>query len=202
MLFYPIQWMYRIKLIITRTDSCRENSIAMTSLNNNLKFECAFSQSAVRNNTIVVVVMSLLVIIPFGYLGIKLGGWIGIMLVLLFVGLSIYSLVYTNLLTHESYLEITEEGLLICKYKGCATVSFPIKEITSIESASLEQANERYAKVPVLLNSRGWELYPSEGVLITFNRKWIKSVFPVYFNPADIQGFISAVKRAKDSLNT
>ncbi len=194
--------MYRVKLIITRTDSCREDSNAMTSLNDNLRFECAFSQSGVRNNTIVVVVMSLLVIIPFIYLGIKLGGWIGIIPVLLFVGLSVYSLVYTYRLTHESYLEITQDGLLKCKYTGRAAVSFPIKEITSIESASLEQANERYAKFPVLLNSRGWELYPSEGVLITFNRKWSKSVFPVYLNPADIQGFISAAKRTKDSLNT
>lgn len=118
------------------------------------------------------------------------------------IGMLVYAVVYMNRLTRESHLEITDDGLLKCKYKGRATVSFPIKEIASIESASIDQASERYATFPVLLNNRGWELYPSEGVLITFNRRWIKSVFPVYFNPADIQGFISAVKRVKDSPNT
>lgn len=173
----------------------------MTSLNENIRFECAFSQSAIRNNTIVLVVISIPFILFLAYFGSKLGGWIGIFIVALVMGLLGYGLAYMNRLNHESYLEITRDGLIKCVYMGRPTVSFPIKEITSIESASIEQANERYATLPVLLNSRGWELYPSEGVLITFNRRWIKSVFPVYFNPADIQGFISAVKHAKDSLN-
>ncbi len=163
----------------------------------NLRFECAFSRSAVRNNTIAMGAISLLIIILMADLGFKLGGWIGILIVVPIIGILVYGLVYMNRLPHESYLEITEDGQLKCKYKGRAAVSFPINEITSIEPASFQQATERYATLPVLLNSKGWELYPSEGVLITFSRKWRKSVFPVYFNPADIQGFISAVKRAQ-----
>lgn len=99
-----------------------------------------------------------------------------------------------NRMKEESYLEITADDNLNCIFKGRAPVSYPIREIQSIEEVTSEYASEKYATVPVLVNSRGWPTTPCKGVLITFNRAWYKSVFPVFFNPADIQDFISAVK--------
>ncbi|MDE6551625.1 MAG: hypothetical protein K2K98_01485 [Muribaculaceae bacterium] len=97
-------------------------------------------------------------------------------------------------LANGSYLEIISDGILKCVFNGRKEVRYPINEIRSIEESSLKDAERKYATFPMVLNTKGEELYPPEGVLITFNRAWIKSVFPVYFNPADIQGFMSTIR--------
>lgn len=172
-----------------------------TSLHDNLRFKCAFSEAAVNHNSTVVTVGFVVLAIFVAFVGIQSGGWVpGIVLASLVVIFMLYSRRYMGRLTRESYLEITPDGELRCVYTGRATVTYPIREITSVAPSSLEEARKKYAGVPVVFNSRGEELYPPEGVLITFSRKWIKSIFPVYFNPADVQSFIAAINHARDAL--
>ena len=165
----------------------------------NQKFELRFSEKAVRNNTITVILYTV-IIVPLIYVGAKsVGGWVNVTLMLILMLTALYSVCYVRRLVRGSYFEITSDSRLICIYNGRAKIEYPIKEIINIEEATLKQAERKYARFPVVLNTRGEELYPSNGVLITFNRSWIKSVFPVYFNPADVQGFMSAIKRRMES---
>lgn len=130
----------------------------------------------------------------FCVFAVLLGSWLLLAIFVIFAIL-IYSInvwIY-NKLVNESYIEISEDGILYCKYHGHKAISYPISEIQSIKEGTLK--DNKYAVFPVVLNLYGDELYPETGVLITFNRSWIKSVFPVYFNPADIPGFISAIKQ-------
>lgn len=162
------------------------------------RFKCAFSEKAIKYNTIEMLIVVVPTIIVISYLFITTGLWAGFILVFFLLAVTTYSMWYISRLTKESYLEITDDGRLECTYKGRVKISYPISEIESIEEASLEQAEKKYAKFPVTLNTRGRELYPERGVLVTFNRSWIKSVFPVYFNPVDINGFVSAIKQTND----
>ena len=101
---------------------------------------------------------------------------------------------YVRRLANGSYFEITSDGILRCKFKGRKEIIYPINEIKAIEPATIKDVEKKYATFPIVLD-RWNELFPPEGVLITFNRAWIKSVRPVFFNPADIEGFISAIRK-------
>lgn len=155
-----------------------------------MKFECAFSEKAIKSNSIAIIYP----MIFLGVFAVLMGSWLLLSISVIFAIL-IYSInvwIY-NKLVNESYIEITDDGILCCNYKGHKSVSYPVNEIQSIKEGTLK--DNKYATFPGVLNIRGDELYPETGVLITFNRSWIKSVFPVYFNPADIPGFISAIKQ-------
>ena len=172
----------------------------MESKVENQKFELAFSEKAIRTNTLTIGIFSVIVVLAFGYACVKSkAGWVLYALVLIPMLASIYSVYCLRRLVKGSYFEITSDGRLVCIYNGRVKIEYPIKEIINIEEATLKQAERKYARFPVVLNTRGEELYPSNGVLITFNRSWIKSVFPVYFNPADVQGFMSAIRQRMES---
>ena len=168
--------------------------------NENLRFECAFSEKAIRNNNLSLKIFVLFLIICLcfsmymsGFSTISL--WYSFSCIIFSVLLSLYSMMYVRKMAKRSYLEITTDGILKCVYYGRKEVSYPIKEMRLIEESSFKDARKKYASVPIVLNSKGDDLYPPEGVLITFNRAWIKSVFPVYFNPVNIEGFISAIRK-------
>lgn len=169
----------------------------------NIKFKCAFSKKGITTNIKICIAFIVFTALCICYVCSSAGGaWIGaafILILILILALCVRS-VYR--LIEGSYLEITADGLLKCNYKGHRAVCYPIKEICSIEAVTLDQAGERHATFPVVLNTKGAELYPSDGVLITFNRAYLKSVFPVFFNPADIQGFISAIRQAMVTPNS
>ena len=172
----------------------------MDSTGDNQKFEVGFSMKAVRNNTITVVIFSVVVALVYCYAGIKSGViWIAVLPALLLLAIASYSIYFVRRLVNSSYIEITGDNKLKCIYGGRASREYPINEITNIEEATLKQAEKRHATFPVALNSRGMELYPENGVLITFNRSWIKSVFPVYFNPVDIQEFTTTINQRMES---
>ena len=167
----------------------------MESMGENQKFELSFSEKAVRINEITVILFVIPIILMFSYVSIKYGaGWIIFPLNLMLILTAIFGIYYVRRLVRESYFTITSDNRLICVYKGRTKIEYPVKEISKIEEGTFEQAIQKHAMFPVVL-SRGEELYPSKGVLITFNRAWIKSIFPVYFNPRDIEGFILAIKQ-------
>ncbi|MDE7347626.1 MAG: hypothetical protein K2N48_12920 [Muribaculaceae bacterium] len=169
----------------------------MEGENERLRFECAFSEKTIRNNRLWIIIYTILVILIL-CLAIWSSGltplniWFSLALIVFTVLLDAYSIIYVKRLSSGSYLEITSDGILKCVYKGRKEVSYPINEIISIEKSPFKDARKKRAKVPIQVDKYG-DLYPSEGVLITFNRAWIKSIFPVYFNPANIEGFIYAI---------
>ena len=143
-----------------------------------------------------IVLFTVIIAVLFCYAGINSPtGWFCLMLTIICLSVAAYGIFYTRNLVKDSYLEITSDDTLRCCYRGRRKIEYPIKEIKFIEEATLKQAEKKHATFPIVLNTKGEELYPSEGVLITFNRAWIKSVFPVYFNPRDIEGFILAIKQ-------
>ena len=171
-------------------------------MDKNQTFELNFSEKAFRNNQITATLYVVITVLSFSYVGIKHGaGWIMLTLNLMLILTVIYCIYYGRRLVRESYFKITSDNRLICVYKGRAKIEYPIKEIIKIEEVTLKQAELRHARFPVILNNRGEEVYPSNGVLITFNRAWIKSVIPIYFNPRDIEGFIHAIKQRMDEAS-
>ena len=166
--------------------------------NESLRFECAFSEKAIRNNRLwimlyTIFVMLILCPVIWSSGTTPLNIWFSLALIVFTVLMDAYSIIYVKRLSSGSYLEITSDGILKCIYKGRKEVNYPINEIISIEESSFKDARKKRATVPIQVDRYG-DLYPSEGVLISFNRAWIKSIFPVYFNPADIEGFISAIR--------
>lgn len=172
--------------------------------NENLRFECAFSKKAMKNNTITLIVYIIIMTIILGYaswnaVNIRLSLWLICSYIFVISIMSIIGILSLRRLSKGSYLEITSNGQLKCNFKGSREVSYPINEIKTIEPATIKDVEKKYATFPIVVNTKGDELYPPEGVLITFNRAWIKSVFPVYFNPADREGFIYAIRQRIES---
>ena len=167
----------------------------MESMGENQKFELDFSEKAVRSNEWTIILLVILPILLTCCVGIKDGaGWIIFAINLIVLLTAIFGIYFERRLVRECYFTITENRL-ICVYKGRTKIEYPIKEISKIEEVTLEQVKQKHAKYPLALNNKGYELFPPKGVLITFNRAWIKSIFPVYFNPRDIEGFILAIKQ-------
>ncbi|MDE7347627.1 MAG: hypothetical protein K2N48_12925 [Muribaculaceae bacterium] len=174
--------------------------------NKNLRFECAFSKKAMKNNALTIIVFTIIIMAILSYVSwnsvnFKLSLWFTCIYIFVILITSIIGMFSVRRLAKGSYLEISSDGQLKCKFKGKKEVSYPINEIKTIEPATIKDVEKKYATFPIVLNIRGDELYPTEGVLITFNRSWIKSVFPVYFNPKDIEGFIYAIKSRMIPLN-
>lgn len=161
----------------------------------NHKFNCSFSKKAIKDNIVTMSVFIVPAIIISGYLCIVSRVWIGLIFLFFPIAVIAIGMVYLRRLAEDSYLEITPDNILKCKYKGHRVVSYPIKEIKTIKEATIKQAEEEFARFPVVLNTKGEEYYSEKGVLITFNRSWSKSVFPVYFNPKDVEGFIAVIRQ-------
>ena len=171
--------------------------------NENLRFEYAFSEKAIRNNNLSLKIFVLFIIVCLCFAMYMSGFstsslWFCFSFIIFFVLLSLYSIMNLRRLATRSYLEITSDGILKCVFKGRKEVSYPINEIKTIEKSSFKDARKKHAAVPVVIQNIGYALYPPAGVLITFNRACIKSVIPVYFSPKDIEGFISAIRQRID----
>lgn len=160
-----------------------KKSLNVESESVNLKFDCSFSKKALKNNIITMWIFIAPVIVICCYLYIVSGVWFGLIILPIPIAAIAFGMVYLIRLAEESYLEITLDNILKCKYRGHHVVSFPIKEIKTIKEVTLKQAEEEFSRFPIILNTKGENYYSEKGVLITFNRSWIKSVFPVYFQP-------------------
>lgn len=72
--------------------------------------------------------------------------------------------------------------------------TFPIDKVESIHIVDTKNLTDKRMKDYRLPISMGRvNLYPTEGVLVFFDRKWIKSVQPILFNPADLNQFAKAL---------
>lgn len=73
----------------------------------------------------------------------------------------------------------------------CRKVSYPIDKIESIQVVDfdtdvVDKQTQDYM-LPVAMGKV--DLYPRKCVIVFFERKWIKSVRPVFFNPANPELF-------------
>ena len=77
----------------------------------------------------------------------------------------------------------------------CRHKSFPIDKIDSIhivdfDKDKVDKLMQDY-RLPMAMGRVN--LYPRKGVIVFFNRKWIKSVQPILFNPMDCNQFATAL---------
>lgn len=172
----------------------------MNGDSDNLRFRCAFSQRGIRNYSIKYWAVSLVTILLCGCILVITGAWQCIFGFLIVIIPSIYSLNYVEKLETESYLEITSDGILKCVYKWRGTAEYPVKEILSIEAYSAGEKKVGCVPPKSISGRNDPNLYPDKGVLVYFNRKWIKSIYPVFFNPEDIQGFICAINQKREEI--
>ncbi len=168
----------------------------MSNYKENEIFICAFNERAMRANTIeglsVMLVVFLFMSVVSGNVWVSLG-------FLTFYLLFVWWMLYTNKsIVTKSFFEISEDGILKCWVSGKLYKSYPIKEIKSIERTNEEGKTKHHCSYTMVYNSKGRDIIPGDGVMIYFNRKWYKSVMPVFFNPEDIDGFISAIKNRLD----
>ncbi len=164
----------------------------MSSRKENEIFTCAFNKRAMRANAIEGL---LVMFVYFLLIGIALKNvWISLGFIAFYL-LLVWGIIYSNksILT-KSYFELSEDGMLKCWSRGKVRRAYPIEEIKSIERTNVAGKKKSYFSYPILYQRSGRDIIPGDGVLIYFNRKWYKSVIPVFFNPEDIDGFIDAIK--------
>lgn len=106
----------------------------------------------------------------------------------------------------QSYILLTPDNEIALKVWSRRINSYPIDHIERIcvvdfDSDITDKLMKDYA-FPVSLGRGGDDLIPDKGVLIFFQRRYIKSVRPVFFNPSDPELLADALKnRLKNSNN-
>lgn len=102
----------------------------------------------------------------------------------------------------KSHYVVSSDGYLEASYYGRKTVRFPIAEIEwvkMIDDDNSRSALPRYFTYPVSFG-RGGDIAPDTGLLVSFNRQWYKSVFPVLFHPIDSEGLMQALLACNPSI--
>lgn len=105
----------------------------------------------------------------------------------------------SNGLRRRSYIELTDDNIIVFRLRGFKPAAYPVAEIEKI--APVDFASEEGHKLKrecMFPIEKGNSMMPESGVLIYFRRQWIKSVRPVFFNPADTGAFIHAVTERVD----
>lgn len=104
---------------------------------------------------------------------------------------------------NKSFICLTADGKMTIKvWPGC-TKSYPvdrIEEVRVVDFSSADAGIKMKDCLPPVSFDRGDGLLPKQGVLVFFERKYIKSVRPVFLNPADPELFASALAEARDRL--
>ncbi len=90
----------------------------------------------------------------------------------------------------KSYIELIDNKIVFKRWM-CRKVSYPIDKIESIQVVDfdtdvVDKQTQDYM-LPVAMGKV--DLYPRKCVIVFFERKWIKSVRPVFFNPANPELF-------------
>ncbi len=171
----------------------------MSNYKENEIFKCAFNERAMRANAIEGL---LVMFVYFLLIGSALKNvWISLGFLAFFLLLAWWIIYSNKSIVTKSFYELSEDGMLKCWSRGKVRRAYPIKEIKSIERTNVAGKKKSYFSYPILYQRSGRDIIPGDGVMIFFNRKWYKSVIPVFFNPGDLDGFISAIEnRLHDSV--
>lgn len=99
-----------------------------------------------------------------------------------------------HMIRTRSVIELTDSEIVVRRWL-CRQVSFPLDKIASIsvvdfDTDSVDKLTRDYM-LPMAMGRVN--LYPQKGVIVFFERKWIKSVRPIFFNAADPDGFAMAL---------
>ena len=91
----------------------------------------------------------------------------------------------------RSFIELTDNNEIVARRWMCRHKSYPVDRIESIHVVDFDKnKTDKLMRDYVLPMPMGKvSLYPSKGVIVFFDRKWIKSVRPVFFNAADSEQF-------------
>lgn len=97
----------------------------------------------------------------------------------------------------RSSIELTDDEIVVRRWL-CGSKSFPIDKVETIrivdfDKDKVDKLTKDY-RLPMAMGRV--DLYPRKGVIVFFDRKWIKSVQPILFNPADLSQFANALSTA------
>lgn len=127
---------------------------------------------------------------------------------MLIVGLFVLAMpIYWSAIIHQirtkSFIYLTDNEIVV-KVWGRREKTFPINEIEAVEIVDFDKdvvdKRMKYYTLPVSFG-RGGDIIPNRGVLVFFKKKWIKSVHPVFFNPADSERFANALNELSAANN-
>ena len=116
---------------------------------------------------------------------------------LLFTLIPLWFEFMSHMIRTRSYIKLTDR--IVFKIWMNRSCSFPIDKIESIRVVDFDKDNvDRLTQQYRLPISMGYvNLYPQKGVIVFFDRKWIKSVQPIFFNASNPEQFAMAL--AKES---
>lgn len=107
----------------------------------------------------------------------------GIFLLLLPVGLEL-QLYYIR---KKSYICLTSDEIIVNVWSR-KTIRYPLSQVEKVQTVDFDNdpsaPDINHYRLPLAFG-RGGEIIPSCGVLLYFNRAYLKSVLPIFFWPAD-----------------
>lgn len=100
----------------------------------------------------------------------------------------------------KSVIELTDNDIVVKRWP-CRHKSFPIDKIESVHVVDFDMdCVDKQTKDYMLPMSMGMvELYPRKGVIVFFDRNWIKSIRPVFFNAANPDLFAAVLSNRSHS---
>lgn len=121
-------------------------------------------------------------------------GYIAVIFALIYMLIPLWFEFGIYMVKARSSLELTDNEIIVRRWM-CRHKSFPIDKIDSIhivdfDKDKVDKLMQDY-RLPMAMGRVN--LYPRKGVIVFFNRKWIKSVQPILFNPMDCNQFATAL---------
>lgn len=109
---------------------------------------------------------------------------------LLYMLIPLWFEIMVHMIRTKSYIALIDNEIVVKRWM-CRKVSFPIDKIESVrvvdfDTDVVDKQTKDY-RLPMAMGRVN--LYPQKGVIVFFDRKWIKSVQPIFFNPADPERF-------------
>lgn len=95
-----------------------------------------------------------------------------------------------HMIRTRSFITLTDKEIVVKRWMS-HRVSYPIDKIECVRVVDFDTDHvdklTQYYRLPMPMGRVN--LYPQKGVIVFFDRKWIKSVHPVFFNPANTRLF-------------
>lgn len=183
----------------TKDSPTRQHKDNMTMADNNGEtiFECNFTDASLFDR-LSVWCFSVGMILVFAFIpkhGYAYLFAIIFSLIYVLVPLCFEFMIY--MIRKRSFIKLTDNNEILVKRWMCRSKSFPIDKIESIRVVDFAQTNtDKLTRDYMLPMPMGKvDLYPSKGVIVFFDRKWIKSVRLIFFNPAYPEEFATALAK-------
>lgn len=122
---------------------------------------------------------------------------IAVFFVLLYMLIPIWFELVIYMTKRKGFIELIDNQIVFRAWMR-SRKSFPVDKIERIQVVDFDtDCVDKLTKDYMLPTPMGRvSLYPQKGVIVFFERKWIKSVRPVFFNAADPDQFAGALSEA------